>query len=119
MILALYSGIAQANVYPTMLSLAAARAAFMQSTTLTPFITSGALSLFQGELRMLWFKQLQLAAAAVLVTGLSLVAVAGHPSTSVIDSTTAVKASKTTSTSVQTIDEAASNDDSRRQSDCA
>jgi len=105
MVLALFSGIAQAKLYPPMLALAAARAALTSSAPLATFVSSGALSLFQGELRMVWFKQLQLAAAAVLVGGLSLVAVSGLPAATPVDSTPPVAATKVKSTSTQAIDD--------------
>lgn len=106
MIVALYSGIAQANLYPSMLSLAAARAALTQSTTLATYVSSGALSLFQGEIRMFWFKQIQLAAAAVLVGGLSLVAVTNLPAaTAATGPTSDVAVIKTRAASTPSVDD--------------
>ncbi|MFT3883234.1 MAG: sigma-70 family RNA polymerase sigma factor [Gemmatales bacterium] len=105
MVLALFGGIAQAKLYPPMLSLAVARAALTQSAPLSSLMSSGALALFQGELRMVWFKQLQLAAAAVLVGGVSLVSVAGLPAATVVDPTSPVAAITTTATSTPTAED--------------
>lgn len=105
MILALYGGIAQATLYPPVLALAAARCALVQSTQLAPLVTSGALSLFLGELRMVWFKQLQWAAAAVLVGALSLGAVAALPAANPLEPALPVVTHTTNSSSTPTIDD--------------
>jgi RNA polymerase sigma factor (sigma-70 family) len=67
---ALFSGIAQARVQPT-LCFAAAQAV-LRHQPLQPLVTPVTYSLYHGALVMSWQKQLQLAAAALLVGGVSL-----------------------------------------------
>jgi RNA polymerase sigma factor (sigma-70 family) len=71
---ALFSGIAQARIQPT-LSLTAAQAVLRHHSVQTPvhtLVSSVSYSLYTGAIYMSWKKQIQLAAAAVLVGGFSL-----------------------------------------------
>lgn len=78
MILALYSGVAQARLVPPALNSAAISAA-LTKTSVGTLVTNGALTLFTGEIRMIWLKQLQLTAAAIVAGGITLFAATNVP----------------------------------------
>lgn len=72
-ILVLWSGVAQARIHTTPLAFAAAKAALNQSTSLIPFVSSKAITLFTGELHMIWLSQIKLlAGSAMAAVGLTL-----------------------------------------------